>query len=158
MWWRTHAVHAAVTFTHLNHIFVMHIFCFSYKNKINNNVQKRRIRKAVMERATYVYASLAHVAASAASDKMKARLTCVCVNSCPLHICGKRSWYLEIAVCLKLSLLISNQTRWCSTREGDAMFTEMGSCVYSSWLVEKDAVLWHWRWENKRFFLNFKCQ
>lgn len=49
--------------------------------------QKSRIRRTVIERATYVYAILAHVAASASApdrNKMKARLTCVCVNSCPL--------------------------------------------------------------------------
>lgn len=53
--------------------------------------QKKKKQKGCNERATYVYAILAHVAAVTASDgnKMKARLTCVCCNSCPLRICGK---------------------------------------------------------------------
>lgn len=72
-----------MTSMHLNPTLVMHLLQFyPKKSPLNNNVQKRRIRRAVIERATYVYAILAHVAASASDrNKMKARLTCVCVST-----------------------------------------------------------------------------
>lgn len=45
-------------------------------------IKQKTQRKDCNERATYVYAIFAHVAAVTASDgnKMKARLTCVCMR------------------------------------------------------------------------------
>lgn len=85
-------------------------------------------------RATDVYAILAHVAAEATSDgnKMKARLTCVCCNSCPLRVCEK--WRGNQKKCDTITV----QSYWCRSlgwqqAEWDdaarAVFTEMGSCA-----------------------------
>lgn len=80
------------------------------------------------ERATCVYAILAHVAAVTASDgnKMKARLTCVSVRLLQQLPASKlrkmmrrlqEMWYNNRSkLLLPLSRLTANWMRWCSTR------------------------------------------